>query len=46
MTMPPLPDCPKCCGTGWVRNLATLSPSDDERCECVDREEDEPEDAT
>lgn len=40
MRMPPLPDCPDCAGTGWVLNLATLSPSDDDPCECVDREDD------
>ena len=44
MAMPPLSDCSHCAGTGVVRNLDTLSPADDEPCECVDREDDEPDD--
>lgn len=36
MRRAPREDCPHCAGTGWVRNLATLSPADDEPCECTD----------
>jgi hypothetical protein len=28
--------CPECGGTGKIRNLATLAPSDDEPCPCTD----------
>ena len=33
--------CPKCGGSGVKRNLATLSPSDDEPCSCTERNDDE-----
>ncbi len=36
--------CPKCGGSGVLRNLATLSPSDDEPCACMESDSEENED--
>lgn len=33
--------CPECGGSGRLRNLATLSPADDEPCPCTDVSDDD-----